>query len=90
MSRLVKLSTQLPTPKDTKPPSWLDSSTSLGQRMSDTTLPVPVAASGGLFGALQKRMGFPSFKGNYTPAQFKAPAYGGDAALKNEIGRAHV
>lgn len=88
MSRLVKLSTQLPTPKDTKPPSWLDSSTSLGQRMSDTTLPVPVAASGGLFGALQKRMGFPSFKGNYTPAQFKAPAYGGDAALKNEVSKA--
>lgn len=56
--------------------------------MSDTTLPVPVAASGGLFGALQKRMGFPTFKGNYTPAQFKAPAYGGDAALKNEVAKA--
>mgnify|MGYP003434868333 FL=1 len=48
----------------------------------------PPTATGGLLGKLQARIGLPSFRGNYSPAQFKEPYYGGREPLQAEVGKA--
>lgn len=84
-----KFAADLPAPVTTAVPPNLNlgsGNSTMASRMKDTGSPVPLPPVNGLGSILGRAVGLPSFRGMYSPAQFKVPQYGNEATLRQNIG----